>query len=93
MKKAADPVMADYAKEIGAEAIYSKINRCNRAEGPGARSDLAPAFFCDLAGKIGWGRNACANSSTATTAAQCAVGAAWPPDRTGTIQLTRVTPA
>jgi len=26
MKKAADPVMAEYAKEIGAEAIYSKIN-------------------------------------------------------------------
>jgi hypothetical protein len=26
MKKAADPVMADYAKEIGAEAIYNKIN-------------------------------------------------------------------
>jgi len=26
MKKAADPVMADYAKEIGAEAIYQKIN-------------------------------------------------------------------
>ncbi len=26
LKKAADPVMADYAKEIGAEAIYSKIN-------------------------------------------------------------------
>jgi TRAP-type C4-dicarboxylate transport system substrate-binding protein len=25
MKKAADPVMAEYAKEIGAEAIYSKI--------------------------------------------------------------------
>ena len=26
MKKAADPVMADYAKEIGADAIYAKIN-------------------------------------------------------------------
>src|SRR5438874_2101703 len=26
MKKAADPVMAEYAKEIGAEAIYAKIN-------------------------------------------------------------------
>ena len=26
MKKLADPVMADYAKEIGAEAIYAKIN-------------------------------------------------------------------
>src|SRR5690349_11333448 len=26
MKKAVDPVMADYAKEIGAEAIYAKIN-------------------------------------------------------------------
>jgi len=26
MKKAVDPVMADYAKEIGAEAIYNKIN-------------------------------------------------------------------
>ena len=26
MKKAVDPVMADYAKEIGAEAIYTKIN-------------------------------------------------------------------
>jgi TRAP-type C4-dicarboxylate transport system substrate-binding protein len=26
MKKAVDPVMAEYAKEIGAEAIYSKIN-------------------------------------------------------------------
>ena len=26
MKKAADPVMADYAKEIGASAIYDKIN-------------------------------------------------------------------
>ena len=26
MKKLADPVMADYAKEIGAEAIYIKIN-------------------------------------------------------------------
>jgi tripartite ATP-independent transporter DctP family solute receptor len=26
MKKAVDPVMADYAKEIGAEAIYKKIN-------------------------------------------------------------------
>ena len=26
MKKAADPVMAEYAKEIGAEAIYNKIN-------------------------------------------------------------------
>jgi len=26
MKKAADPVMADYAKEIGAEAIYNTIN-------------------------------------------------------------------
>jgi TRAP-type C4-dicarboxylate transport system substrate-binding protein len=26
MKKLADPVMADYAKEIGAEAIYNKIN-------------------------------------------------------------------
>src|SRR5882672_4993212 len=26
MKKLADPVMADYAKEIGADAIYSKIN-------------------------------------------------------------------
>jgi TRAP-type C4-dicarboxylate transport system substrate-binding protein len=26
MKKAADPVMADYAKEIGADGIYSKIN-------------------------------------------------------------------
>jgi len=26
MKKLADPVMADYAKEIGAEAIYTKIN-------------------------------------------------------------------
>ena len=26
MKKAADPVMADYAKEIGADAIYNKIN-------------------------------------------------------------------
>ena len=26
MKKAADPVMADYAKEIGADAIYARIN-------------------------------------------------------------------
>jgi tripartite ATP-independent transporter DctP family solute receptor len=26
MKKAADPVMAEYAKEIGADAIYQKIN-------------------------------------------------------------------
>ena len=26
MKKAADPVMAEYAKEIGADAIYTKIN-------------------------------------------------------------------
>src|SRR5213079_893725 len=26
MKKLVDPVMADYAKEIGAEAIYNKIN-------------------------------------------------------------------
>jgi TRAP-type C4-dicarboxylate transport system substrate-binding protein len=26
MKKAADPVMAEYAKEIGAESIYNKIN-------------------------------------------------------------------
>jgi len=26
MKKAVDPVMADYAKEIGADAIYNKIN-------------------------------------------------------------------
>ncbi len=26
MKKAVDPVMADYAKEIGADAIYKKIN-------------------------------------------------------------------
>src|SRR5215203_5712878 len=26
MKKSVDPVMADYAKEIGAEAIYAKIN-------------------------------------------------------------------
>jgi TRAP-type C4-dicarboxylate transport system substrate-binding protein len=26
LKKAADPVMADYAKEIGAEAIFKKIN-------------------------------------------------------------------
>jgi len=26
MKKSVDPVMADYAKEIGAEAIYNKIN-------------------------------------------------------------------
>ncbi|MEO6363915.1 MAG: TRAP transporter substrate-binding protein [Caldimonas sp.] len=26
MKKAVDPVMADYAREIGAEAIYNKIN-------------------------------------------------------------------
>jgi len=26
MKKLADPVMADYAKEIGAESIYNKIN-------------------------------------------------------------------
>jgi hypothetical protein len=26
MKKLADPVMAAYAKEIGAEDIYSKIN-------------------------------------------------------------------
>jgi tripartite ATP-independent transporter DctP family solute receptor len=26
MKKAVDPVMAEYAKEIGAEAIYAKIN-------------------------------------------------------------------
>ena len=26
MKKLADPVMATYAKEIGAEDIYSKIN-------------------------------------------------------------------
>jgi len=26
MKKAADPVMADYAKEIGATEIYNKIN-------------------------------------------------------------------
>ena len=26
MKKLADPVMADYAKEIGAEQIYAKIN-------------------------------------------------------------------
>ena len=26
MKKLADPVMADYAKEIGATDIYNKIN-------------------------------------------------------------------
>src|SRR5512139_3242153 len=26
MKKAVDPVMADYAKEVGADAIYAKIN-------------------------------------------------------------------
>jgi TRAP-type C4-dicarboxylate transport system substrate-binding protein len=26
MKKAVDPVMAEYAKEIGADAIYNKIN-------------------------------------------------------------------
>jgi hypothetical protein len=26
MKKMVDPVMADYAKEIGADAIYQKIN-------------------------------------------------------------------
>jgi hypothetical protein len=26
MKKLADPVMADYAKEIGAEKIYQQIN-------------------------------------------------------------------
>ena len=26
MKKLADPVMAAYAKEIGADAIYDKIN-------------------------------------------------------------------
>jgi hypothetical protein len=26
MKKLADPVMADYAKEIGASDIYTKIN-------------------------------------------------------------------
>ena len=26
MKKAVDPVIADYAKEIGADAIFAKIN-------------------------------------------------------------------
>jgi hypothetical protein len=26
MKRMVDPVMADYAKEIGADAIYAKIN-------------------------------------------------------------------
>jgi hypothetical protein len=26
LKKAVDPVMAEYAKEIGADAIYAKIN-------------------------------------------------------------------
>ena len=26
MKKLVDPVIADYAKEIGADAIYQKIN-------------------------------------------------------------------
>ena len=26
MKKLVDPVMADYAKEIGADAIFAKIN-------------------------------------------------------------------
>src|SRR4030095_16030932 len=38
MKKLADPVMADYAKEIGAEAIYAKINSMSRRErrGPSA---------------------------------------------------------
>jgi hypothetical protein len=29
MKKLVDPVMADYAKEIGAESILAKINAIN----------------------------------------------------------------
>ena len=49
MKKLADPVMADYAKEIGATEIYNKINSHVTREQWGRREAfnvLAPVFFC-----------------------------------------------
>ena len=46
MKKAVDPVMADYAKEIGAEAIYAKINGdVGRQPLPAGARSLRRNFF------------------------------------------------
>src|SRR3977135_3436783 len=51
MKKAADPVMADYAKEIGAESIYNKINSTKRRErrGPKGASNRKSPLQADNA--------------------------------------------
>jgi len=79
MKKAADPVMADYAKEIGAEAIYARSIRCNPGGKGPARDPILRRIVLRPRGQIG-GEERCANSSTATTG--CSVlllVPAWPP--------------
>src|SRR5258705_1218523 len=51
MKKAVDPVMAEYAKEIGAEAIYNKINSMYQPiRGSGGGDASAGLFFPPLPG-------------------------------------------
>ena len=48
MKKLADPVMAAYAKEIGADAIYAQDQRdqVTLGRGPAARSPRRAGAFC-----------------------------------------------
>ncbi len=65
MKKAVDPVMAAYAKEIDAEEIYKKINidvspdsRC----GPARRHRLRRTFRCPL-----WANGHARTDATAAT--------------------------
>ena len=66
MKKLADPVMAEYAKEIGADGHLQQdqLDVAIAVQDP-AEATLPPDFFCrDAAGVRG---SACASSSMATT--------------------------
>ena len=71
MKKAVDPVMADYAKEIGAEAIYARSTACSKADATSGGGESSAGIFLPARRRCGGdgreGEAPCASSSTATT--------------------------
>ena len=77
MKKLADPVMAEYAKEIGADGDLQQDQRdVVSAVRPAQEARLAPAFFCPMPHAVTYGDSQCASSSPATTG--CSTGC-WSP--------------
>ena len=67
MKKLVDPVMAAYAKEIGADKIYEQINVIHDPLGPWSRAEGAAAGRPRRGSRETCSQETCANSSTPTT--------------------------